>query len=226
MNGEELGGGSIRIHDMEIQEKIFQALGMSSQETEMKFGFFLKALEYGAPPHAGLALGMDRVIAMILNAPSIRDVIAFPKNRRAYCPLTHAPSIADNDQLDELGIAIGSGSTVQGRGTDSREGKTDEDIRKEKITREEVDHVAKLARLKLSDSEAEQYKGDLNSILDYVDTLRELNTDNVPPMSHVLDIKNVWRDDKPKKDKDTESLLKNAPSREKDFFKVPKILED
>lgn len=225
MNGEELGGGSIRIHDMEIQKKIFQALGMSSQEAELKFGFFLKALEYGAPPHAGLALGMDRVIAMILNASSIRDVIAFPKNRRAYCPLTHAPSIADSGQLDELGIAIVSGSMAHGQGTASKEGKEDEDIRKEKITREEVDHVAKLARLKLSESEAERYKEDLNSILDYVDTLKELDTENVQPMSHVLDIKNVWRDDEPDKNKDTESLLKNAPSREKDFFKVPKILE-
>ena len=104
INGEEVGGGSIRIHRMNIQKRIFQALGLSHEEAELKFGFFLRALEYGTPPHAGLALGMDRLIAMVLNAPSIRDVIAFPKNRRALCPLTRAPSPADMEQLMELGL--------------------------------------------------------------------------------------------------------------------------
>ena len=80
INGEELGGGSIRIHKMEIQKKIFQALGLSRNEVEAKFGFLLKALEYGAPPHGGVALGLDRVISMILKTSSIREVIAFPKN--------------------------------------------------------------------------------------------------------------------------------------------------
>ncbi|MDP6179927.1 MAG: aspartate--tRNA ligase, partial [Desulfatiglandales bacterium] len=104
INGEELGGGSIRIHKMEIQEKIFQALGLSRDEVEAKFGFFLRALEYGAPPHGGLALGIDRIIAMILEASSIREVIAFPKNRSAYCPLSQAPSPVEKSQLKELGL--------------------------------------------------------------------------------------------------------------------------
>ena len=104
MNGEELGGGSIRIHRMDIQQKIFEALGLSPADLESKFGFFLRALEYGAPPHGGLALGLDRVIAMILNVPSIRDVISFPKNRSAVCPMTEAPSLVDPSQLQELGL--------------------------------------------------------------------------------------------------------------------------
>ncbi|MBU2497802.1 MAG: aspartate--tRNA ligase, partial [Proteobacteria bacterium] len=104
LNGEELGGGSIRVHDMDIQRKIFVALDMSQEEIESKFGFFLKAFEYGAPPHGGLALGLDRVIAMILKTPSIREVIAFPKNRSAFCPLTQAPAFVEKQQLEELGL--------------------------------------------------------------------------------------------------------------------------
>jgi aspartyl-tRNA synthetase len=107
MNGEELGGGSIRINDPALQQKIFQALGLSSDEVQDKFGFFLKGLSFGTPPHGGIALGMDRVISMILGTASIREVIAFPKNRRAYCPLTRAPSHVAATQLAELGLGAG-----------------------------------------------------------------------------------------------------------------------
>ncbi len=230
MNGEELGGGSIRIHRMDVQKKIFHALGLSREEADAKFGFFLKALEYGAPPHAGLALGLDRVIAMILRTPSIRDVIAFPKNRRAFCPLTEAPSTADNAQLEELGLRIPSGlgpeGSVNGEGAPAHENTTDvNSVKSEKISREEVNHVAKLARLELSDQETIFFQKDLNSILDYVETLKHLNTDHVSPMSHVLKMDNVWREDRPEGSKETESLLQNAPMREKGYYKVPKILE-
>ncbi|MBN2568009.1 MAG: aspartate--tRNA ligase [Deltaproteobacteria bacterium] len=104
LNGEELGGGSIRISDRDVQNRIFQALGLSDRDIEEKFGFFLKAFDYGIPPHGGIALGMDRVVSMILNTPSIREVIAFPKNRRAFCPLTEAPSPVSQKQLAELGL--------------------------------------------------------------------------------------------------------------------------
>ncbi|MEJ1730428.1 amino acid--tRNA ligase-related protein, partial [Escherichia coli] len=87
VNGEELGGGSIRINDRQLQRKIFAALGLTEEETRQKFGFFLRAFDFGAPPHGGLALGMDRAVSMILQTPSIREVIAFPKNRSAACPL-------------------------------------------------------------------------------------------------------------------------------------------
>ena len=230
MNGEELGGGSIRIHRMEVQKKIFQALGLSREEADAKFGFFLKALEYGTPPHAGLALGLDRVIAMILRTPSIRDVIAFPKNRKAFCPLTEAPSFADDAQLEELALNTHSGAgpvePVDGIKTsfDDRT-TTAKNVKSEKISTREVNHVAKLARLKLSDREAAFFQKDLNSILDYVETLNDLDTDHVSPMSHVLEINNVWRDDRPEARKETEPLLENAPMREKGYYKVPKILE-
>ena len=104
LNGAEIGGGSVRIHDLSMQEKMFDALGISREEAELKFGFFLEALKYGAPPHAGIALGFDRLVAIMTGVESIREVIAFPKTQRATCPLTDAPSRVDKRQLDELGI--------------------------------------------------------------------------------------------------------------------------
>ena len=95
--------------DRQVQGKIFAALGLTAAQAEEKFGFFLKALDFGAPPHGGLALGMDRVVAMILGTASIREVIAFPKNRSAFCPLTEAPSPVAEGQLAELGLLGGGG---------------------------------------------------------------------------------------------------------------------
>jgi len=108
INGEELGGGSIRINKSDVQHKIFQALGLSEEEVKEKFGFFLRALDYGAPPHGGIALGMDRVASMVLGTSSIREVMAFPKNRSAYCPLTDAPAMVPQKHLTELGLLFPS----------------------------------------------------------------------------------------------------------------------
>ena len=221
INGEEIGGGSVRIHDMDIQRRIFRALGMSQQQADDRFGFFLKALTYGAPPHAGLALGMDRTISMILNTPSIRDVIAFPKNRRAVCPLTNAPAFADKKQLDELGLVPASDAK---HALSEQHGEKDTQEAKEKISKEEVRHVAKLARLELSDDEIESYQKDLNAILEYVETIKELDTSDTEPMTHVMGSKNVWRTDEPGEAEDSEMLLVNAPERENNYFKVPRIV--
>ena len=101
-NGNELGGGSVRIHDGEIQKRVFKALGLNEEETQEKFGFMINAFKYGTPPHAGLALGLDRVVALLAKTNSIRDVIAFPKNSAAKCLMTDAPALASEDQLREL----------------------------------------------------------------------------------------------------------------------------
>lgn len=106
LNGTEIGGGSLRINTVEMQEAVFDALGISKEEAELKFKFLMDALRFGAPPHGGLAFGLDRLIMLMVGASSIRDVIAFPKTKTADCPLTEAPAAVDNKQLRELGIRV------------------------------------------------------------------------------------------------------------------------
>ena len=106
INGTEIGSGSIRIHDRKMQELIFKTIGISDEQARLRFGFLLDAFRYGAPPHGGVAFGLDRLMTLFLGCESIRDVIAFPKTQKAFCPMTSAPSPVDEKQLRELGIKV------------------------------------------------------------------------------------------------------------------------
>jgi aspartyl-tRNA synthetase len=106
LNGTEIGGGSVRIFQNDVQEKMFEALGFTKEKAHEQFGFLLDAFKYGVPPHAGLAYGLDRLIMLMAQVDSIRDVIAFPKVKDASCLLTNAPDVVDEKQLAELGISV------------------------------------------------------------------------------------------------------------------------
>ena len=106
LNGTEIGGGSVRIHQNDIQEKMFEVLGFTKEQAQEQFGFLLTAFKYGVPPHAGLAYGLDRLVMLMAKQESIRDVIAFPKVKDASCLMTEAPGLVDEKQLEELGLAI------------------------------------------------------------------------------------------------------------------------
>jgi aspartyl-tRNA synthetase len=106
LNGVELGGGSIRIHDSNLQKKMFEVLGMSDETAKNKFGFLLEAFRYGTPPHGGLAYGLDRLVMLLSGEHSIREVMAFPKNQAAMDLVSEAPTVVSEDQLEELGICV------------------------------------------------------------------------------------------------------------------------
>jgi aspartyl-tRNA synthetase len=212
MNGEELGGGSIRINNRDVQRKIFAALGLTEEEMKEKFGFFLRAFDFGAPPHGGLALGMDRTVSMILQTPSIREVIAFPKNRSAGCPLTGAPSEVKREQLAELGLLnLGGEETLPG------------DSHRENI----VDRLSWVSRIGISEAERPVMEKVLSRASELSALARQRAGDMTPIHSAVPVINRLRPGTQENRSPLAQSgqLLKTAPSIKGDYFKVTAVLE-
>ncbi len=212
MNGEELGGGSIRINQREIQRKIFTALGLTEAETREKFGFFLRAFDFGAPPHGGLALGMDRTVSMILQTPSIREVIAFPKNRSAACPLTGAPAVVKQSQLAELGLLNLGGREIL-PGTAERENR--------------LDHISWVSRIDITAAERPL----LEKTIAEAEALAALAVQKAGPEAPAYSVIPVANRTRPGTEAvrsalaESGQLLKSAPAVKGNYFKVASILD-
>jgi aspartyl-tRNA synthetase len=212
MNGEELGGGSIRINDRGVQRKIFAALGLTEEETQEKFGFFLRAFDFGAPPHGGLALGMDRTVSMILQTPSIREVIAFPKNRSAACPLTGAPSAVKREQLAELGLLNLGGQEVL-PGTAEK--------------KDSIDRLSWVSRMGIAAGERPMME-DILAQSEELALLAAQKAGKEEPISTVTPVANRTRpgtEEKRSPLSQTGQLLKSAPAVKGNYYKVTNILE-
>ncbi|MDM7999413.1 MAG: aspartate--tRNA ligase [Dehalococcoidia bacterium] len=212
INGEELGGGSIRINSRELQRKIFTALGLSEEEIKDRFGFFLRAFDFGPPPHGGLALGMDRTVSMILQTPSIREVIAFPKNRSAACPLTGAPSAVKREQLAELGLLNLGGQAVL-PGTAQKE--------------DRVDRISWLSRIGIAPEERQLMEATLNRAEELA-SLAEEKAGEEDPVYGVAPVANRTRPGtEARRSPLSESgqLLRGAPAVKGNYYKTATILE-
>ncbi len=196
LNGVELGSGSLRIHDSALQRRVFRALGIAGDEAERRFGFLLSALRYGTPPHGGFAFGLDRLVMLLLGAPSLRDVIAFPKLRDGSCPLTDAPGPVDAAQLTALGVTSAQEAAPHAPITPPGE----------------QEKMARLLKLPSKGSE----EAELSEILRFAGALQALNTDGVPEAGSPGDIDTALREDLPSK----AGRLSLGQ-----FFEIPRVVE-
>lgn len=217
LNGVELGSGSIRIHDSEIQTRVFQALGFSKEEIEERFGFMLNAFRYGAPPHGGFAFGLDRLVMILAGEQSLRDIIAFPKVRDASDPMTQAPSTVDQQQLDDLGIRLAESVL--------RDQDTSQAAQAGRTVKVDIGKLEEQARLRLSPQEEALAREQLLELIALADALHAVDTGDSPPTytpSQAHNIHLTERDDRPLTN---EEALQNAASVSDGFFLVPPVVE-
>lgn len=215
LNGIEMGSGSIRIHDQQVQKIMFEALGFSDDEIQDRFGFMVNAFRYGTPPHGGFAFGLDRLVMILCGADSLRDVIAFPKVKDASCPMTSAPAAVSTEQLEVLGLL---------------EGFKQEHIASQKQKRQnagliDIENVANLARLSLTDEEKRRLPDEMGNIIAFANQLAAIDTEGVPVTAHVVPMKNVFREDIPAEIFTREQMLFNAPTTDGVYMTVPKTVE-
>ncbi len=210
LDGVELGSGSMRIHQRDVQQRMFEALGFSPEEIEDRFGFLVRAFSFGTPPHGGFAFGLDRLVMLLCGANSLRDVIAFPKLGDGSCPLTGAPDAVDDAQLSALGLLAGE-STVQARESRSRPMEID------------VEHVARLARLTLDGEEKQRMQREMRDLVAMASRLSRLDTKDVPETAHMAQA-GALRKDIPAPCLTRDALEAGAPGWRDGCFFVPRVV--
>ncbi len=218
LNGTELGSGSIRIHRKDIQTQVFKTLGLSDKDIQERFGFMLKAFQYGAPPHGGFAFGLDRLVMILAGRPSLRDVIAFPKTKDASDPMTEAPSPVDPQQLVELGIQLAGDDSPVSRDP-ARPG------RQERIREIDLKKLEAQSRLRLTAPEEEETRRQLRELIALADALDSIDTRDVPPLYSPSAARNVHLTEADDRPPTREEIFQSAPAEQDGFFLVPPVVE-
>lgn len=217
LNGTELGSGSIRIHREDIQRQVFRVLGLADREIEERFGFMLTAFQYGAPPHGGFAFGLDRLVMILADRPSLRDVIAFPKTKDASDPMTQAPSPVDPEQLEDLGIRLAGGSSV---GEDALLTK-----KEQKVLEIDLRKLEAQSRLRLTPHEEEGARRQLMEMIALTDAFDTIDTSSLPPVYTPSDARNIHLTEGDDRPPSREDIFLNAPAERDGFFLVPPVVE-
>ncbi|NLW53976.1 MAG: aspartate--tRNA ligase [Clostridiaceae bacterium] len=218
LNGTELGSGSIRIHDRDIQARVFRQLGLSEEDIRDRFGFLLDAFRFGTPPHGGFALGLDRLIMLLANAPSLREVIAFPKLSNASDPLTDAPSTVDRQQLDELHIVLAADVVA---GSEIFSGKKDAPAAKTF----NLEHLEQLSNIMLTESERVGMQTEIETLIDFADQMADLDTRAAEPTRSMITEHGVFQGEEREPSLSQEDALANAAESEDGAFVVPAAVE-
>ena len=217
-NGIELASGAVRNHDVEIMKKAFDIAGYGEEELKKRFSALYTAFQYGAPPHAGMAPGIDRMVMLLTDEEKILDVIAFPLNGNAQDLLLGAPSEVTNQQLEDVHL-LGSGSALAQRAAGSASTK------QAQTKRSTFSNAQQLNQLSLTDDEEALMQDVFASMKEKEEKLKDVNTENVEEMVHVMPMTNVLRDDVRSQPFSRESLLEGAPERSEDSWQVPRLVK-
>ncbi len=217
-NGIELASGAVRNHDIDIMKKAFEIAGYSEDELKSRFNALYTAFQYGAPPHAGMAPGIDRTVMLLTGEEKIMEVIAFPLNGNAQDLLLGAPGEVTNQQLEDVHL-LGSGSALAARGVPSGSGRTHSE------KRSTFSNSQQLNQLSLSEQEESDMQNIFTMMKAHEEQLKDIDTENVEEMVHVMPMTNVLRDDVRDQKFSRESLLEGAPERSEDSWQVPRLVK-